>query len=181
MPGRPWQSVFATTPRPRREEAFRVSSNQDQKIARRKHRITAWLQPCTRADQWSPMFPASNIPYDVATCLRGLVAGGIGVIHSLVQYTGLRGASLETPPPVSRLGSSLRAGVRAVRDREARFFNQRCAPETPPATLAQADSSPTPPPRRGRGGDGGHSSTMGSFDVRDRASSGTIQRLVGRH
>jgi hypothetical protein len=35
------------------------------------------------------MFRASDIHYDVATRLRGLVAGGIGVIHRLVQYTGL--------------------------------------------------------------------------------------------
>lgn len=66
-----------------------MHTTRHQKVTRRKQRITARLQPRTWSDQPLPMLQASNIHYDVATRTHGLVAGGIGVIHRLVQRVGL--------------------------------------------------------------------------------------------
>jgi len=66
-----------------------VSTSRHQKIARRKRRIERRLRLRTWNAQPTPMYRAHNIQYEHSDRVRGLVSGGIGVMHRLAQHTGL--------------------------------------------------------------------------------------------
>jgi hypothetical protein len=59
------------------------------RLAKAKRRIEHRLRPIRWCEQPKPMFAASNIQYEVADRASGLAAGGIGVIHSVAQRSGL--------------------------------------------------------------------------------------------
>ena len=66
-----------------------MSKSRRQKSDNRKARIERRLDGQLLEHRSEPMFSASNIHYDVAERSRGLVAGGIGVVHQLVCKVGL--------------------------------------------------------------------------------------------
>ncbi len=70
-------------------EAFRVSTSRRQNSENRKRRTARRLAPRNWCDQARPMMRASNICYDVAQRAKGMIAGGIGVMLSLVRRVGL--------------------------------------------------------------------------------------------
>jgi len=69
--------------------AFRVSKSRRQKSENRKARIERRLDGPILEHRSHPMFTASNTHYDVAERSRGLIAGGIGVMHQLARKVGL--------------------------------------------------------------------------------------------
>lgn len=72
-----------------RKEAFRVSHSRAQRLINRKRRLQARLRQRPWKPQDKPMFTASNIHYDLSDKIRGLGAGGIGMMHLLARRTGL--------------------------------------------------------------------------------------------
>ena len=63
-----------------------------QQLANRKRRIQRRLDQTQLGGADRPIFTASNIHYDIADKTRGLVHGGIGAVHLLVQRLGLAAA-----------------------------------------------------------------------------------------
>src|SRR5262245_23540309 len=77
-------------------EAFRVSASKHQKHVDRKQkirnaqrRIRRRLRERTWAPQDRPMFRARNIHYEIANKTRGVVCGGIGLMHATARAAGL--------------------------------------------------------------------------------------------
>lgn len=60
-----------------------------QKLAQRKHNILKRLDRKNHRDASGPMFSTANIKYELADKSRGMVCGGIGMIHQMVQRVGL--------------------------------------------------------------------------------------------
>ena len=58
------------------------------RLARAKRRIERRLE-CSGGNGGRPMFAAKNIRYELADKVRGITAGGIGLMHRLAQETGL--------------------------------------------------------------------------------------------
>ena len=66
-----------------------MSKSRRQKSENRKRRIERRLEGQIFEHRSQPMFSASNTQYDVAERSRGLIAGGIGVMHELARKIGL--------------------------------------------------------------------------------------------
>ncbi len=66
-----------------------MSKSRRQKSEHRKARIERRLEGPILEHRSQPMFTARNIHYDVAERSRGLIAGGIGVMHQLARRVGL--------------------------------------------------------------------------------------------
>jgi hypothetical protein len=66
-----------------------VNKIRRQLSRRRKQRIQRRLKPRNWREQEAPMLSASNLRYELADRVRGLVVGGIGAIHQLARYVGL--------------------------------------------------------------------------------------------
>jgi len=66
-----------------------VSKSRRQKSENRKRRIQRRLDGQILEHRAQPMFSASNVHYDVAERSRGLIAGGICVMHQLARKVGL--------------------------------------------------------------------------------------------
>jgi hypothetical protein len=66
-----------------------VSHSRAQRLINRKRRLQARLRQRQWEPQDKPMFTASNIHYELADKIRGLGAGGIGMMHLLARRTGL--------------------------------------------------------------------------------------------
>src|SRR5437899_4677776 len=75
---------------PRR--AFRVSSAIQRRETRCKQRLRRRLRRRNWRAQLQPMFRGRNLHYEGSDRVRGLGAGGIGVMHLLAQRTGLTAA-----------------------------------------------------------------------------------------
>jgi Transposase DDE domain group 1 len=66
-----------------------VNATVNQKLSNRKCQIDRRLDKWDLGDCARPMFTASNIHYEIADRTRGIVHGGIGTMHALVQQLGL--------------------------------------------------------------------------------------------
>ena len=66
-----------------------MSKSRRQKSENRKARIERRLAGQILEHRSQPMFSASNTHYDVAERSRGMIAGGIGVMHQLARKVGL--------------------------------------------------------------------------------------------
>jgi hypothetical protein len=66
-----------------------VSNIRRQLLRNFKRRIEHRLRPIDWEEQPNPMFAGSNIHYEVAERVRGIHAGGIGVMHMIAGETGL--------------------------------------------------------------------------------------------
>ena len=69
-------------------EGFRVRANVQQYFGRCKRRIERRLDKTNFAGT-SPVLSGSSIRYEVANRTRAVAAGGIGMIHTMVDYLGL--------------------------------------------------------------------------------------------
>jgi len=66
-----------------------VQTSRHQELARRKQRIQYRLRPLRWTAQARPMLTAGPIHYELSERVQGLEVGGIGLMHRLVQHTGL--------------------------------------------------------------------------------------------
>jgi hypothetical protein len=66
-----------------------VNATLHRKLANSKRRIERRLDKSKLAGCHQPMFTAHNIHYEIAERTRGIVHGGIGVMHALVRRLGL--------------------------------------------------------------------------------------------
>ena len=66
-----------------------MSAIPHQKLAQRKRRILNRIAHCGIGPDGGPVMGASNIHYDLAERSRGLVHGGIGLIHDFAKKIGL--------------------------------------------------------------------------------------------
>jgi len=66
-----------------------VNAKVRQQLANRKRRIQRRLDKTKLGGDDQPVFTASNIHFEIADKTRGLVHGGIGVMHLLVRKLGL--------------------------------------------------------------------------------------------
>ena len=66
-----------------------IHRENNKRLRVRSRRIERRLSKRDRPNQTQPVFSASNIQYELADRSRGLSAGGIGLIHSLVQRLNL--------------------------------------------------------------------------------------------
>jgi hypothetical protein len=72
------------------KEGFRVKAIIQERLAARKQRVTDRLDKFNFPDDLSrPMLRASNLHYELAGRSVGTAYGGIGLIHQLVQASGL--------------------------------------------------------------------------------------------
>ncbi len=62
---------------------------RQRKLRNRKRRIQRRLRAIDWPAQTEPMFRATNIHYELSERIRGLAAGGIGLMHRLAQRVGL--------------------------------------------------------------------------------------------
>ena len=58
-------------------------------VEERKESIAKRLSNSSAADQGGPMLAPSNIHYEMSEKTRGMLYGGIGAIHQLVEKIGL--------------------------------------------------------------------------------------------
>ena len=66
-----------------------MSTSRARRLTNRKRRIRSRLRHREWEPQDKPMFTASNIHYELADKIRGLGAGGIGMMPLLARRTGL--------------------------------------------------------------------------------------------
>jgi len=66
-----------------------VSKIRQRKLGNRKRRIQYRLRDIDWPAQAEPMFRATNIHYELSERIRGLAAGGIGLMHRLARRIGL--------------------------------------------------------------------------------------------
>jgi hypothetical protein len=70
-------------------EGFRVTPRIYRKLKNGKRRIERRLDKFDLRGFERPMFTASNIHYELADRVRGMVYGGIGAMHVLARRIGL--------------------------------------------------------------------------------------------
>jgi Transposase DDE domain group 1 len=75
-----------------RAEGFRVNAIVNRHLSNRKHEIERRLDKSKLGDCSGPMLTASTIHYESADRTRGIVHGGIGVMHALARQLGLMDA-----------------------------------------------------------------------------------------